>query len=203
MTIEKAIKLLANATYSEEWQGNEDLQTAHNMAIEALKQETVSRESYEHEYFLRKEFERKIAKLEKTIEELEQEQHEDRVSRAEAMTEIQMNARRYTLAKEFGGMGQVEWSDYLISIKDALDILRKLPPITPAFNWIPVSERLPEQAGEYLVTYRPYHWGETFREHIRVGVDSFRGKTTWAKNKYQRVIAWLPLPKPYNAENEE
>ena len=39
MTREKAIKLLANATYSEEWQGNEDLQTAHNMAIEALKQE--------------------------------------------------------------------------------------------------------------------------------------------------------------------
>lgn len=138
-----------------------------------------------------------------SIKALEQEQHEDCVSRAEAMTEIQMNARRYALAKEFGGMGQVEWSDYLISIKDALDILRKLPPITPAFNWIPVSERLPEQAGEYLVIYLTYHWGETFREHIRVGVDSFRGKTTWAKNKYQKVIAWMPLPEVYNAENEE
>ena len=30
----------------------------------ALEQETVSKESYEHEYFLRKEFEIKIAKLE-------------------------------------------------------------------------------------------------------------------------------------------
>ncbi len=99
--------------------------------IKALRQDTVSRESYEHEYFLRKEFEGKIAKLEKTIEELEQEQHEDCVSRAEAMTEIQMNARRYTLAKEFSEMGQVEWSDYLISIKDALDILRNLPSVTP------------------------------------------------------------------------
>jgi hypothetical protein len=37
MTREEAIKLLVNATYSDEWQGNEDLTTAHNMAIEALE----------------------------------------------------------------------------------------------------------------------------------------------------------------------
>lgn len=72
MTREEAIKLLVNATYSDEWQGNEDLTTAHNMAIEALEQETVSRESYDHEFFLRKELEVKIARLENTIKELEQ-----------------------------------------------------------------------------------------------------------------------------------
>jgi len=33
----------------------------------------------------------------------------DAISRAEAQTEIEMNASRYTLAKERGGMGQVEW----------------------------------------------------------------------------------------------
>lgn len=38
MTREEAIKLLVNATYSDEWQGNEDLTTAHNMAIEALQE---------------------------------------------------------------------------------------------------------------------------------------------------------------------
>lgn len=37
MTIEKAIKLLVNANYSDKWQGNEDLTTAHNMAIKALE----------------------------------------------------------------------------------------------------------------------------------------------------------------------
>lgn len=37
MTKEEAIKLLVNATYSDEWQGNEDLTTANNMAIEALE----------------------------------------------------------------------------------------------------------------------------------------------------------------------
>lgn len=39
MTKEEAIKLLLNATYSDEWQGNEDLTTAHNIAIQALEQE--------------------------------------------------------------------------------------------------------------------------------------------------------------------
>ena len=39
MTREEAIKLLVNATYSDEWHGNEDLTTAHNMAIKALEQE--------------------------------------------------------------------------------------------------------------------------------------------------------------------
>ena len=39
-------------------------QKSLDMAIKALEQETVSKESYDHEYFLRKEFEIKIARLE-------------------------------------------------------------------------------------------------------------------------------------------
>jgi ankyrin repeat protein len=39
MTREEAIKLLVNATYSDEWQSNKDLTTAHHMAIKALEQE--------------------------------------------------------------------------------------------------------------------------------------------------------------------
>lgn len=69
--------------------------------------------------------------LQEAIKLIKQEPCEDCIDRAEAMTEIQMNARKYTIAKEFNGMGEVEWSDYLISIKDALDILIKLPPATP------------------------------------------------------------------------
>lgn len=42
MNREEAIKLLVNATYSDEWQGNEDLTTAHNMAIKALEQEPTT-----------------------------------------------------------------------------------------------------------------------------------------------------------------
>lgn len=40
MTREEAIKLLVNAIYSDEFQGNEDLTTAYSMAIKSLEQET-------------------------------------------------------------------------------------------------------------------------------------------------------------------
>lgn len=39
MTRQEAIELLVNATYSEEWQGNEQLAKAQHMAIDALGQE--------------------------------------------------------------------------------------------------------------------------------------------------------------------
>ena len=56
---------------------------ANRLALEALEQETVSREVYEHEYFLRKEFELKIYKLQRQLEEqaLNQEPCEDCVNR--------------------------------------------------------------------------------------------------------------------------
>lgn len=41
MTREEAIELLVNATYSDEWQGNEQLTKANLMAIEALQAEAV------------------------------------------------------------------------------------------------------------------------------------------------------------------
>ena len=43
-----------------------------------------------------------------------------------------MSASRYTIAKERGGMGQVEWSDHLIKVSDAVDIIRHLPSVAPA-----------------------------------------------------------------------
>jgi hypothetical protein len=55
----------------------------------------------------------------------------DCISREQAQTEIEVNAYRYTLAKERGGIGQVEWSDQLIKVSDAVDIIRKLPSVTP------------------------------------------------------------------------
>ena len=69
-------------------------------------------------------------------------------------------------------------------------------------RWIPVTERLPEKRGEYLVTYHPCYWDDV-ESGILVGIDTFRGKTTWAQRKYQRVTAWMPLPKPYERSADE
>ena len=43
---------------------DEKRKEAIDIAIKALEQETVSKESYDHEYFLRKELEIKVARLE-------------------------------------------------------------------------------------------------------------------------------------------
>lgn len=66
-------------------------------------------------------------------------------------------------------------------------------------GWIPVSERLPETPGEYMVAYHPCYW-DCVHDEIKVGLDSFRGKTSWAKKKYQRVTHWMPLPEPPKEE---
>lgn len=60
--------------------------------------------------------------------------------------------------------------------------------------WISVKDRLPEEGGEYLVAYHPCYWDDVKTSVTRVGIDNFRGKTSWAKRKFQRVMHWLPLP---------
>ena len=70
-------------------------------------------------------------------------------------------------------------------------------------KWIPCSERLPEKAGEYLVTYHPCFWDDVEWSKRCVGIDTFRGKSTWAKKKYQRVTHWMPLPEPPESDVQD
>lgn len=56
---------------------------------------------------------------------------DDLIGRAEAQTAIQFAARRYTVAHEAHGEGQVVWSDNLISVIDAMNVLRDLPSAQP------------------------------------------------------------------------
>lgn len=63
-------------------------------------------------------------------------------------------------------------------------------------EWIPVTERLPDKDGEYLVTKKFRYFGNT-------GIDI----ACWFKNLVEgvnngfytdhKVIAWMPLPKIY------
>lgn len=84
-------------------------------------------------------------------------------------------------------------------------------------RWIPVSERLPEKDGEYLVTVSFHFCGEivfkcsfatdlhkvdeyNFQEHKCgfYGIDS-----EWGSYEINDVIAWMPSPEPYKEESEE
>ena len=89
--------------------------------------------------------------------------------------------------------------DKKVSFEDMNPIVESLSSLSQLIedgSWTQCSEGLPKIAGEYLVTYHPCYWGEV-RPELKVGFDSFRGKTTWAKNKYQKVVAWKEKPEPY------
>ena len=64
-------------------------------------------------------------------------------------------------------------------------------------EWISVEDRLPDNPGKYLVAYRGRNSrsGEPQGE-LHVGLDSFRGKTAWAKYAYSTVYYWMPMPEP-------
>ena len=122
---------------------------------------------------------------------------DDLIGRAEAQTAIQFAARRYTVAHEAHGEGQVVWSDNLINVTDAMNVLRDLPSAQPEQRWIPVTERLPEE-GEIVLTQAK------FKDDVKMAVSSridYNYWTTWGTRDIN-IIAWMPLPEPYKGEQK-
>lgn len=83
-----------------------------------------------------------------------------------------------------------------------IEAIEKLPSVTPqpkTGEWIPVSERLPEEKVEVLATTE---WGSiTIAERYSAN-DYFiyEGATNADEDD---IIAWMPLPKPYKAQESE
>ena len=63
-------------------------------------------------------------------------------------------------------------------------------------GWIPVSERLPERNKEVIVT--DIETSDTYLSRY-IGNGYWECDNGLFKN---RIIAWMPLPEPYNAESE-
>ena len=73
---------------------------------------------------------------------------------------------------------------------DTVLILKDLP---SAQQWIPVTERLPEEDGKYLVCGNDKIWICRF-----MCLDGVHG---WSNDAWNpRVEAWMPLPKPWKGE---
>ena len=68
-------------------------------------------------------------------------------------------------------------------------------------KWIPCSERLPKKSGKYIVTQKRYAIDDrTHKRPIAVEVDyvEFNSKDgEWQRANFFEVIAWQPLPVPY------
>ena len=82
----------------------------------------------------------------------------------------------------------------------ALELIEELP---SADKWTPVSERLPDDSDEYLVTVTDVE----DRNYMAVGVAWFAqpkdyydvGDGEWRELQFnEKVTAWQPKPKPYS-----
>ncbi len=103
---------------------------------------------------------------------------------------------------------QVEDLGPLDGYQDELELkqrILKLPPVIPKTDWIPVSERLPDEGGKYLVTceiyYTPDHVDE--RDH-RKGIEIMYYDKEYGQGfSNNEVYAWMPLPKLWEGAKEE
>lgn len=76
-------------------------------------------------------------------------------------------------------------------IDTAEEILEGLPSMELEPKWIPCSERLPKETGEYLVTKISIGWNyEDYTENDIAYWDNHKGFC-----KAEKVIAWMPIPK--------
>ena len=71
-----------------------------------------------------------------------------------------------------------------------------------ASPWHRVENGLPKKAGEYIVAYHPCWWNDVKTSVTEIGIDTFRGKTSWAKRKFQRVTHWMEKPEPPKEGND-
>lgn len=86
------------------------------------------------------------------------------------------------------------------------DQIKDLPSAQPEPQWIPCSERLPEQYGNYLISIH----GEDEPDIGTINPNDKRGWSLcdangfhWASDKKLIVTAWMPLPEPYKERREE
>ena len=93
--------------------------------------------------------------------------------------------------------GCLESIETLMTEGEIYDIEYDPKTAEPEPPWIPCSERLPEVNDTYLVCY----------EDASVLMDWFNGhwffyRTNPAVEETGTVIAWMPLPEPYQPEEE-
>lgn len=73
-------------------------------------------------------------------------------------------------------------------------------------SWIPISERLPKDAQRVLMTVVNYTGHEVVRVaeyYSEIGIFQGRENSESWKVGEEGLLAWMPLPEPYNAESDE
>lgn len=87
---------------------------------------------------------------------------------------------------------------------DNVKIIKSLSSVQPEQRWIPVSERLPDKRGFYLVTEKEYRIGD--KKHsgkFKTKVSFVEFGEKWNRASFFEITAWMPLPEPYQGESED
>ena len=87
--------------------------------------------------------------------------------------------------------GDGEYTDYGEFLVAAIEALQE-PQVG---GWIPVSERLPDVTGNYLVISKGSTWVANWFNGTWWGIEK--------KCRWTDVEAWQPLPEPYKESEEE
>lgn len=139
----------------------------------------------------------------------------DLIERQAAIDALRYAQHRFTVADEAGGMGTVKWSEDVIYFAAAERVLSELPSAQPEQKWIPCSERLPEEYGEFLVTMTEkakakdlgFDIDETYIRKMRYNSNGWqlpRYIPSWINEAVKdEVLAWMPLPELYQEEGEK
>ena len=96
--------------------------------------------------------------------------------------------------------------DWIHSTDDLDDLIENIKAIPSADKWIPVSEP-PKELGTYLIQTdgEPYMCQCRWTDVNPFWTD-YKTKPHWNifdLPQYSKVVAWMPLPKPYEAESED
>ena len=79
-----------------------------------------------------------------------------------------------------------------LDFRQLVEFLKELKQLREQTRWIPVSERLPEKEGLYLVSVKNDH------ERRYSKTCQYMGRNHWFAR--QDVEAWMPLPSSYQGE---
>ena len=97
--------------------------------------------------------------------------------------------RQALIERLFGNASEKELEGLFCEASSVLRIINKQP---PADQWIPCSERLPEKAGNYIVTSKGCTWVAIWFYYTWWGIEK--------RCRWTDVEAWMPLPEPYRGD---
>ena len=97
------------------------------------------------------------------------------------------------------------------AMQESMDDIRALPAVTPQEpRWIPVSEKLPEDSGEYLVSViDEYNEDQSYYKAVEVAWFAHKKDYDIKESEWrelgidEKVIAWMSLPQAYEPHGSE